>query len=372
MCGRYALAFDSNEIAAQFKAYNLEVRPELAKDEYHSRSYNVAPTNDGVVYRTKDKELRYMKWGLVPHWTENVSEFKTYRTFNARLENLQESRMWIQCCNRKRCAIPISGYYEWKTQGKAKYPYYIKRKDNKLMFLAGMYDYVEKEDLWTYTIVTAEAPHELSWLHARMPIVIVPGSDAWDAWMNPKKVEWSTNGLNSICAAHYDNNALTIYRVSEDVGKVQNNGEHLIKPIFREDRIKAEIRREDESNELPVEEEYERDQTFKDEKKGSSKVPENLEKEAKAAKLKEEASVKEEDNPSGENELYEEKADQPKHALRGASRGQKSSMNEDTGSESNKTGPFATRIRKNSNGAKRLRRDIKTELKEASAKKRRK
>lgn len=242
MCGRYAISYDSEEIAAQFRYYNLEVQPHLSENEHHERSYNVAPTNHAAVYRSKDHELRYMKWGLVPHWAKDASEFKTYKTFNARLENLQESKMWIQCCDKKRCVVPISGYYEWRTEGKVKLPYYITRKDGKLLFLAGMYDYVESDNLWTFTIITGTAPPELDWLHHRMPVVLEPGQDAWNAWMDPEKFKWSQRDLNDLLVATYNDEMMTVYRVSSDVGKVKIDHERLIKPIFKKDNVKSELK----------------------------------------------------------------------------------------------------------------------------------
>lgn len=258
MCGRYAIKYNSNELPSQFETFHLEVHPQIARSENHERSYNVAPTTSGAVYRAKDNVLKYMKWGLVPHWTKNVSEFKTYRTFNARLENLQESRMWIQCCNNKRCVVPVSGYYEWKTTGKTKIPYYVTRRDDKLLFLAGMYDYLENDDLWTYTIITAVAPKELSWLHNRMPVVLEPGSAAWEMWMDSGKTEWTQKELNDRLAATYDDEVMQVYQVSTDVGKVTKNEKYLIKPILKEDRDKVNVKVEEGrgSTDVKKEEEY--------------------------------------------------------------------------------------------------------------------
>lgn len=243
MCGRYAIAYSSEELPSHFKSQHLPVNPKISKGEHHDRSYNVAPTTSGAVYRAKDSELRYMKWGLIPFWTKSLKDFKTYKTFNARLENLQESRMWSQCCKSKRCAIPLNGYYEWKTKGKKKIPYYVVRNDGKLGFVAGLYDYLESEDLWTYSIVTAQAPKELAWLHDRMPVVLEPGSEAWEAWMNPNKTDWTQDELDSLLAAHYDEKTLCVYQVSDEVNKVGRNAESMVKPIFKEDRDKFHLER---------------------------------------------------------------------------------------------------------------------------------
>lgn len=257
MCGRFALMYDSWEVAEQIqRGFNLEINPVVSTsredntDTHYNASFNVSPTNMSAVYKNKDKgELRYMKWGLVPHWTKDLKSFKSYSTFNARLETLQESRLWIHPCKSNRCAVPISGYYEWKTSGTKKggsktninkTPYYVTRSDGKLMFLAGMYDYVPAEDFYSFTIITAPAPKNLKWLHERMPVVIEPGTREWDSWMDPEKKNWSQKELNEILEPRYDEDHMISYQVSPEVGKTTNNGENLIKPILKADKNKFE------------------------------------------------------------------------------------------------------------------------------------
>lgn len=237
MCGRYAMAYSSDELPQQFAHYNIDIK---APEKHYDKSYNVAPTNVSAVYRPKDDVLKYMKWGLVPHWTKDTVNFKSFRTFNAREESLQSSRMWSQCCNHKRCVIPISGYYEWKTDGRGKTPFYVTRKDGRLMFLAGMYDYVEKDDLYTYTIITGNAPAELKWLHERMPVVLESGSDSWNDWLSDKN-KWTQEELNKVLATVFSEESMQCYQVSKDVGKVSVNGDYLTKPVFKQEKgIKQE------------------------------------------------------------------------------------------------------------------------------------
>ncbi|AJS78157.1 BDH_1b_G0041920.mRNA.1.CDS.1 [Saccharomyces cerevisiae] len=266
MCGRFALAYDSGDLPQLLRDWNLPVntpkdassnsqhphdeedtkdQPTVSKDIFKA-SYNISPTNYSAVYRPDTKAIQFMRWGLVPFWTKDVSQFKTYRTFNARLENLQESKMWMRPCEKKRCAVLMSGYFEWKTVGKKKTPYFISRRDGRLMFVAGMYDYVEKEDLYTFTIITAQGPRELEWLHERMPCVLEPGTESWDAWMDVDKTTWSTEELVKLLKPDYDESKLQFYQVTDDVGKTTNTGERLIKPLLKEDSDMFSVKREKE------------------------------------------------------------------------------------------------------------------------------
>ncbi|CAI4048319.1 hypothetical protein SKDZ_13G2400 [Saccharomyces kudriavzevii ZP591] len=264
MCGRFALAYDSGDLPGLLGEWNLPVHTPndassndqrsldeedtkgqaAVSEEIFKASYNVSPTNYSAVYRADTKAIQFMRWGLVPFWTKDSSQFKTYRTFNARLENLQQSKMWMRPCEKKRCAVLMSGYFEWKTVGKKKTPYFISRRDGRLMFVAGMYDYVEKEDLYTFTIITAQGPKELKWLHERMPCVLEPGSKSWDEWMDVDKTEWSTEELVKLLNPGYDESKLQFYQVTDDVGKTTNTGERLIRPLLKEDSDMFSVKKE--------------------------------------------------------------------------------------------------------------------------------
>lgn len=102
-------------------------------------------------YEVKDVhyKLQSMKWGLVPSWTKRSPDYGTVmRTINARDDSLAENKgMWNVVKRRKRCIVVAQGFYEWlkKNNGKEKIPHYIKRKDNQLLCMAGMWDCVKYE-----------------------------------------------------------------------------------------------------------------------------------------------------------------------------------------------------------------------------------
>lgn len=162
-----------------------------------------------------------------------------YKTFNARKESIiSGQRLWTPVRKHSRCVVPIEGYYEWqhKKVGQSKkvdkIPYFLRRKDKKLMFLAGMFSKVNFEDtndsFKTFTIITGPAPKQTKWLHERMPVVLTPGTKEWDAWLDNDK-EWDDSLATSL--AEYAKDDLEWFEVTRDVGKVTNEGEYLIKPL---------------------------------------------------------------------------------------------------------------------------------------------
>lgn len=87
-----------------------------------------------------------MKWGLIPSWTKRMPDYGTLlKTINCRDDSLRLNKgIWNSMKATKRCVIIAQGFFEWlkKTE---KVPHFIKRRDGKLLCLAGLYDCVESE-----------------------------------------------------------------------------------------------------------------------------------------------------------------------------------------------------------------------------------
>jgi putative SOS response-associated peptidase YedK len=138
---------------------------------------------------------------------------------------------------KKRCIIPVDGFYEWKaTPGeKRKQPYFIHRLDGEPLAFAGLWetwrgaDRQAEQTLYSSTIITTSANETMQPIHDRMP-VILPASK-WDEWLDPKNDDIaSLQGLLIPAPAHL----LTMHPVSTDVNKVSNKGPHLIDPAAPE------------------------------------------------------------------------------------------------------------------------------------------
>src|SRR6266567_5654821 len=194
MCGRFASARKRQELLAEFRIERDRVSESLEPD------YNVAPTKPVYAVMTRGsrgsgdsgpqdvaRELRVVRWGLVPSWAKDVSIGS--RMINARAETVSEKPAFRSAFARRRCLLPADGYYEWQrppsgTSG-PKQPYFICRPDHGPLAFSGLYELwrdraLPREDpdawLWTATIITTTAPDELGEIHDRMPMVIDPAS----------------------------------------------------------------------------------------------------------------------------------------------------------------------------------------------------
>ena len=96
------------------------------------------------------------------------------RLINARAETLAAKPEFRDAGRRRRCLIPASGFYEWKTASGRKQPFYVYPTQGKLFAFAGLYESWSGPDgaLDTCAIVTTDAAATLRTLHPRMPLIL--------------------------------------------------------------------------------------------------------------------------------------------------------------------------------------------------------
>ena len=192
------------------------------------------------------RELRVVRWGLVPFWAKDPSIGS--RLINARAETVASKPAFRRAFSRRRCLLPADGYYEWQRPGEeatdtpggrgkggTKQPYFIFRRDGGPLAFAGLYELWRDESvpddhehawLWTATIITTSAPDELGKIHERMPMIIEP--DRWADWLDPESKDPAD--LMSLLAPAAAG-GLDSYPVSTAVNSVRNNGPHLLERI---------------------------------------------------------------------------------------------------------------------------------------------
>src|SRR5947209_20333682 len=112
MCGRFVRAKAPDAYEQAFEVTHVPSLP----------SYNIAPTQKVAALRRHDDHMAcvLLRWGLIPSWAKDTKT--SY--INARGETLLEKPAFRTSFQRRRCLILADGYYEWKTEGKHKTPYY--------------------------------------------------------------------------------------------------------------------------------------------------------------------------------------------------------------------------------------------------------
>lgn len=249
MCGRFVSARQRQELIDEFRVELDHVTEDLAPD------YNVAPTDPIYAVMTRadsdDREpdrpdrpgparqLRRVRWGLVPSWAKDPSAGG--RLINARAETVATKPSFRRAFARRRCLIPADGFYEWRPLGGTdhgrprKQPYFISRADGGVMAFAGLYELWRDASapadhpaswLWTATIITTRATDDLGHIHDRMPMVIDPAQ--WADWLDPSRRD--PDGLLEVMVPAVSG-GLETRPVSTAVNSVANDGPALIAPV---------------------------------------------------------------------------------------------------------------------------------------------
>jgi putative SOS response-associated peptidase YedK len=224
MCGRFNIISDPlTQMIMDIVNGVFEKSPSSIETRY-----NIAPTEPVLVLLKTENggwELKDMRWWLIPSWSKEVSS--KYTMFNAKSETLTKSRAFSLPFERKRCIVPVSGYYEWTTEGGLKSPHLIKPASKNGFAFAGLWDKWRQGDqvIESCTIITGAAPDSMKDIHRRIPIHL--SRNEIDPWLS---TESSQKELLALLSPHL-RMPLTITPLSSYVGNSRNKDERCIEPL---------------------------------------------------------------------------------------------------------------------------------------------
>lgn len=231
MCGRYSstrqdqlVAEMELAIADEPGAGVLAVAPGFPAglDSWWAPRWNIAPTQPApvVVMREAVATLCLMRWGLVPHWADDLAIGAKH--INARAETAAAKPAFRDALRRRRCLVAADGFYEWMKDGKKRVPFAFAPADGAPVTFAGIWDRWKvrgaddapwpregserfrtglPSDLagqsddpratatpWveSFSIITTAADPLVTPLHDRMPVVIPPDGRA--RWLSREEL----------------------------------------------------------------------------------------------------------------------------------------------------------------------------------------
>jgi len=227
------LTRSAREIADAFDLAPGETGFELAP------RYNVAPTQDVVAIRgdaAGRRHLGLLYWGLVPSWAREKSIGS--RLINARAETAAEKPAFRAAMRRRRCVVPVDGFYEWLRPAPApgtrarprSVPHYFRAADGSLLGIAGLWeewtDPATGEVVESCTLLTTEANDDVRPIHHRMPVLLP--RDAVAAWLDPAADDGRTlSGLLAPARA----GLLEVVRVGLAVNDARHDAPDCIAPV---------------------------------------------------------------------------------------------------------------------------------------------
>jgi putative SOS response-associated peptidase YedK len=225
VCGRYKQTTKAAELAALFGAV-VDAAFVEEQDRLDRPRFNAAPTQRLPIVRVGDgrRLLRPARWGLLPAWARD--EKTGSNLLNARSETAFEKPAFRDSLQKRRCLVPVDGFYEWKTDGKSKQPYLFSFANDRPFTLAGLWS------TWngpagvveSFAILTTTANELLRPLHDRMPVILE--EKQYDEWLDPAR---HAVALDAWCAPR-EWPGLSLRPVSRRLGNVRHDDAALLVP----------------------------------------------------------------------------------------------------------------------------------------------
>jgi putative SOS response-associated peptidase YedK len=152
-------------------------------------NFNAAPTETITVLRMdadQQPELVPMRWWLTPYWAKAMSS--KYSMFNAKSETVEKSPAFREPYRKRRCVVPVSGFYEWARSDNQKLPYYLTPHVDPGMLLAGIWDRWRNTEsgvvVESFAVLTCPANEQLKFVHNRQPVMLSIGDT--HRWLDPQ------------------------------------------------------------------------------------------------------------------------------------------------------------------------------------------
>ena len=175
MCSRYYVDDETaREINQIIRLVDEKVkRAEAARLQL--RAKDIHPTETAPVLMESDHGLKCVlqRWGFPGFQGKQV-------IFNARSESAPEKKMFRESVFHRRIVIPAKWFYEWN-RNKEKNTFY--RKDQPVLFMAGIYSRYQDED--RFVILTTKANASMKPVHDRMPLILE--KDEISSWIFDKE-----------------------------------------------------------------------------------------------------------------------------------------------------------------------------------------
>lgn len=217
---------DPSEVARIFDAETTETAGDLPP------RYNLAPTDPvtAVLERDDGRFVETLRWGLIPAWAESPAMGS--RMINARAETVASSPAFRVALRRRRCIVPVDGFYEWQRLAgrRTPQPWLIRRRDGGPLAFAGLWspwrDPATGEWLSSCAVITTQANRLVEPLHHRMPVVLAESD--WRDWLDA-----DSRAAGALLDLLHPSPAddLTLHPVSTRVNSVRNQGPELVVPI---------------------------------------------------------------------------------------------------------------------------------------------
>lgn len=199
------------------------------RDDFFDPDYNISPGSlMPAVYKEEgERKIYNFQWGLIPLDADAEREGKKY--YKVKVEDLDKDEWLKELFKRKRCIVPVNGFYKWKTTEKKSTPFYVRLLSNDVAGFAGLYSVWESasgRDVYSFSLLTIEANALVQPVDNRMPAILRPKD--YETWLDEGHTDM--NVLKSLLKP-LGLTEMAVNRVSEKVSDITSKGPELIQPI---------------------------------------------------------------------------------------------------------------------------------------------
>lgn len=220
MCGRFYLDVQQDQLREWFRLQGQQL-PELTP------RFNIAPSQAIAVVREGEqgRELAMLRWGLLPSWAKE--EKSRFSMINARAETVAQKPAYRTAFRQRRCLIPASGFFEWKSGPQGKQPYLIRRKDGTPMAFAGIWERWQGTDkvIESCAMIVTEANADVAPIHERMPVMLAP--DDFERWLSGGQDSVQLQDLLVPSVA----GVLESFAISKAINRPDHDSVDLLRPL---------------------------------------------------------------------------------------------------------------------------------------------
>ena len=193
----------------------------------YARRWNGAPSQEFLVIRqnhkTGERSLDVLKWGLIPHWCTDPKGGR--KPINAKAETVARLPTFREAYQKRRCILPVDGFYEWRATKQGKQPYAIAMKDRSPFGIAALWgNWKDPTGEWvrTFVILTTPSNDLIARIHDRMPAILRPTD--YERWLG---LEPDPHDL----LAPLPSKSMTMWPISKRVNSPDNDDERLLEEI---------------------------------------------------------------------------------------------------------------------------------------------
>ncbi len=164
MCYSFEFHTKENFFIEKHRHFNIDFQSEKPLKDLQIKPTDLIRT---FKWNNDKPQQQLMRWGI------KFSESSPF-IYNSRIETIKNKPFWNNLFNKNRCILPMTGFHEWKPDGKKKIQYKVYLPDFPVFFVPGLYVEDKNTKQLCASLITTEPNSFMLDVHHRMPVLLRP------------------------------------------------------------------------------------------------------------------------------------------------------------------------------------------------------